>query len=55
MNEKDMIIKAWEILNDLTGSIKCGCNIDQDEVIDIRCLYYKCREFIKAVEADNKY
>lgn len=55
MTDKDQIIKAWELLNQLEGSIKCDCTIEQDEIIDIRCLYYKCKSFIKAVENNPKY
>lgn len=55
MNDKDKIIEAWELINELTGSIKCNCNIEQDETVNIRCLYYKCQEFIKAVQSNDKY
>lgn len=55
MNEKEKIIKAWDLINELTNSIKCNCIIEQDEIVDIRCLYIKCKEFCKAVEKDEKY
>ena len=55
MSNKDQIIKAWELLNHLEGSIKCNCTIEQDEITDIRCLYYKYKAFIKAVDNNPKY
>ena len=55
MNEKEQIIECWNILNNLIGSIKCDCTIEQDETVNINCLYYKCKDFIKAVDGNNKY